>query len=55
MIALDLVKVALLAATAGAVVVRLWRQLVIIAASVTIALICLGVFELYQLAHHLAG
>ena len=55
MIALDLLKIAFLAAAAGVVVLRLWRQLFMIAATLAMALICLGVFEAYQIAHHLAG
>jgi hypothetical protein len=55
MVMLDLLKFVVPAAAAGAVLVRLWRQLFIIVCWAFIVLLGLGIYEAVQIVHHLNG
>jgi len=55
MVTLDLLKFVVPAAAAGAVLVRIWRQLFLMICWAVIVLLGLGVFEAVQILHRLNG
>jgi hypothetical protein len=55
MVMLDLLKFVVPAAAAGAVLVRLWRQLFIVICWAFIVLLGLGIYEAVQIVHRLNG